>query len=161
MKTDHIDELQADWTAQGAELDPDAMGVVLRIQALARVLTDQAGERLEAFGLPYWQYDVLSALRRQGSPYTLSASELAEAGMLSSGAMTTRIDRMLEAGLVRRRRDAHDRRRVLVSLTNQGLQMVESASRARFEAAVAAQETLSAEQRSQLNGLLRELLAAQ
>jgi DNA-binding MarR family transcriptional regulator len=161
MTKDIIDALQDDWSLQRPDLDTDAMGVVLRIQALEKILGDQAAERLQQFGLHWWQYDVLSALRRQGPPYLLAASELAEAGMLTSGAMTNRIDRLEQKGLVRRLHDPEDRRRVLVQLTETGLQRVDLATKARFETAAAALACLGARQRQQLSGLLRRLLLAQ
>lgn len=161
MTKDIIDELQDDWSLQRPDLDPDAMGVVLRIQALEKILGDQAAERLQQFGLHWWQYDVLSALRRQGPPYVLAATELAAAGMLTSGAMTNRIDRLEQKGLVRRLHDPEDRRRVLVQLTETGLERVDLATKARFETASAALSCLGARQRQQLSGLLRRLLLAQ
>ena len=94
MTRDIIDNLQEECSAERPDLDSEAMGVVLRIQALEKVLGDQVAERLRDFGLHWWQYDVLSALRRQGRPYRLAATELAAAGMLTSGAMTNRIDRL-------------------------------------------------------------------
>ena len=39
---DRVDEVQSDWVAQGLEPDEDALGVVLRIQALAKVFAEQA-----------------------------------------------------------------------------------------------------------------------
>ena len=161
MARDIIDELQTDWSEQRPELDADAMGVVLRIQALAKILGDRAAERLLRHGLQWWQYDVLSALRRQGQPYRLTASELADAGRLTSGAMTNRIDRLEAERLVRRVSDPHDRRRVLVQLTTRGRKLVDEATAARFEAASAALAGLSKVQQARLDGLLRELLLAQ
>src|SRR6056297_3022803 len=98
MSKDSIDELQGDWSEQRPDLDSGPMGVVLRIHMIARLLGDEVAQRLQAFGLQWWQYDVLSALRRQGKPYTLAASELADSGMLTSGAMTNRIDRLETSG---------------------------------------------------------------
>jgi DNA-binding MarR family transcriptional regulator len=161
MARDAIDELQDDWTRQRPDLDPEPIGVVLRIQALAKILGRQAAESLDEFGLQWWQYDVLSALRRQGSPFRMAASELAEAGMLSSGAMTNRIDRLEEGGLVRRVMDPADRRRVLVQLTAKGLKLIESAAEARFEAAMASLDTLDQGQRRELSNLLRLVLMDQ
>lgn len=157
---DHVDAWQADWQAQGVDLDRDALGVVLRVQALARRFEEQVAACLDAFGLAWWQYDVLSALRRQGPPYALGASELAAAGELTSGALTTRIDRLVEAGLVERRRGETDRRRVQVRLTKRGLALVDRAARARFEAAEAALAGLSAADRRRLNRLLRGVLVS-
>jgi DNA-binding MarR family transcriptional regulator len=161
MGKDIIDDLQEDWSLARPDLDTAAMGVVLRIQALEKIFGDQAAERLQEFGLHWWQYDVLSALRRQGSPFLLAASELAQAGRLTSGAMTNRIDRLEQAGLVRRLPDPQDRRRVLVQLTEAGLKRVDLATKARFDTAAAALACLGARQRQQLSDLLRRLLLAQ
>lgn len=161
MSKDFIDLLQEDWSEQRPDLDTGAMGVVLRIQALERILGEQVAGKLQEFGLHWWQYDVLSALRRQGPPFLMAATELAEAGMLTSGAMTNRIDRLEQKGLVRRLHDPEDRRRVLVQLTDTGLECVEQATEARFDTASAALACLGPRQRQQLAGLLRRLLLAQ
>lgn len=155
MEKDIIDQLQTDWGQQRPDLDAGPMGVVLRIQALARILGDQAALRLQQFNLHWWQYDVLSVLRRQGKPFTMAATRLADSAMLTSGAMTNRIDHLESEGLVRRLNDPDDRRRVLVQLTKKGLKLVEKASEARFEAANEALDNLSASQRNTLNDLLR------
>jgi len=161
MSRDIIDELQDDWSEERPDLDSDAMGIVLRIQALEKILGDQVSDRLRRHGLQWWQYDVLSALRRQGKPYRMAATELAEAGMLTSGAMTHRIDRLEQKGLVRRLQDPQDRRRVLVELTSEGHVRVDKATEARFEIAAAAVSGLDRKRRRQLSNLLRSLLLAQ
>ncbi len=161
MKTDTIDDLQNDWARQRPDLDADPMGVVLRIVSLARRFQDQAAERLAAHGMEWWRYDALSALLRQGPPWRLTASELAEAGMLTSGAMTHRIDRLASEGLVRRVRDEADGRRVLVELTERGRQRVDAASEARFAAAAEALAGLAPRDVARLSNLLRALMLAQ
>ena len=161
MNKDMIDKLQNDWSAQRPELNIAPMGVVLRIQALAKIFGDQTATRLQDFDLQWWQYDVLSTLRRQGSPFIMAATELAEANMLTSGAMTNRIDRLEEDKLVRRIKDKNDGRRVLVQLTRDGLKLVEEATEARFETATDALEGLNIEQRNSLSDLLRLVLNSQ
>lgn len=158
VEKDIIDKLQSDWTQERPDLDTRPMGVVLRIQALAKMLGDLAAVRLQEFGLQWWQYDVLSSLRRQGEPFTMTASTLADSNMLTSGAMTNRIDRLESDGLVRRIKDGTDRRRVLVQLTGKGLQRVDRASEARFEAATEALKGLSPAQVRELSDLLRLLM---
>jgi len=155
---DLIDGLLEDWDFQRADLEPEPMGITLRVQALAKKFNDLASARLQEFDLQWWQYDVLSALRRQGEPFRLAASELAAAGMLTSGAMTNRIDRLEETGWVQRVKDDRDRRRVLVQLTGAGLRLVDQASETRFETATAALAGLNHRDQRQLNGLLRMLL---
>jgi len=155
---DLIDALLDDWDFQRADPETEPMGITLRVQTLAKMFNDLASIRLQEFDLQWWQYDVLSALRRQGEPYRMAASELAAAGMLTSGAMTNRIDRLEQAGLVQRVKDDRDRRRVLVQLTREGLRLVERASEARFETATAALAGLKDRDQRQLNRLLRLLL---
>ncbi len=161
MKKDEIDQLQDDWGEQRPDLDVEPLGVVLRIQALARILGDQAAASLQEFDLQWWQYDALSTLRRQGEPFIMAATELADANRLTSGAMTHRIDRLEKAGLVRRLDDPQDRRRVLVQLTRQGLDRVENAAEARFGAATTALDSLEPAQLEALSELLRQVLTAQ
>lgn len=161
MKHDFIDDVQAEWSEQRPDLDAEPMGIVLRIQALAKILAQQAAESLEAFDLQWWQYDVLSALRRQGAPYTMAATELADAVDLTSGAMTNRIDGLESEGWVERLPDPNDRRRVLVCLTPKGLELVEAATGARFDAALSALDGLGMEQRRELSALLRAVLLEQ
>lgn len=158
---DVIDELQDDWNKQRPDLDPEPMGVVLRIQALAKILGEQTAERLQRFDLQWWQYDVLSTLRRRGEPFIMAATDLAASTMLTSGAMTNRIDRLEEEGLVRRIKDKNDGRRVLVQLTQEGFKLIETATEARFETAMEALEGLSKRQRESLSNLLRMVLTAQ
>ena len=147
VSKDLIDEVQSDWQKQRPDLDPEPMGVVLRIQALAKILGEQTAEKLQRFDLQWWQYDVLSALRRQGEPYRMTASELADSALLTTGAMTNRIDRLEDLGLVRRRNDARDGRKVLVELTPGGLRLIDDAAEARFSVAMDALDTLNARQR--------------
>jgi DNA-binding MarR family transcriptional regulator len=66
-------------------------------------------------------------LRRAGEPYELNPTQLMHATLLSSGGMTKRVDRLLEAGLVRRRPDPKDRRGTLVRLTRRGKAVVDRA----------------------------------
>lgn len=161
MEKDMIDDLRADWNDQRPDLDTEALGVVLRIQALAKLLGDQAAQQLGPFELQWWQYDVLATLRRQGAPYRLAATELANAVMLTSGAMTNRIDRLVEAGLISRVADKEDRRRIFVQLTAEGLELIESAAEIRFQTATDAINCLDDRQTAQLSDLLRLVLLAQ
>ena len=161
MEKDMIDNLQNDWGEQRPDLDNEPLGVVLRIQALAKILGDKVTQRLFEFDLQWWQYDVLSALRRQGKPFSMAATELADAALLTSGAMTNRLDRLEQSGWLRRLPDENDRRRVLVQLTDKGLALIENAAEARFEAASEALRNLTPAQMHQLSRLLRLTLLGQ
>lgn len=161
MQKDVIDEILDQWSEERPDLDTASLGVVIRVMTLYRAFSRQAARALERLDLELWEYDVLSALRRQGEPYALPATRLARETDLSSGAMTNRIDRLEAERLVRRVSDPQDRRRVLVQLTTRGRKLVDEATAARFEAASAALAGLSKVQQARLDGLLRELLLAQ
>ncbi|HYS33839.1 MAG TPA: MarR family transcriptional regulator, partial [Streptosporangiaceae bacterium] len=112
-----------------------------------------------AHGLEAWEFDVLSALRRQGPPYQLSPGSLLRATLVTSGTMTNRIDRLAEGGLVTRLPDPQDKRGVLVRLTDRGRAVADAAL-----ADLLGQERellagLDAADRQQLASLLRLLLS--
>jgi DNA-binding MarR family transcriptional regulator len=159
MSHDEVDELVREWRAVRPDLDVEPLQVLSRVWRLARHLDRARAAAFTGHGLEPWEFDVLSALRRQGPPYQLSPGSLLRTTMVTSGTMTNRIDRLEQAGLVRRSPDPQDKRGVLVSLTHEG--------RARVD--VALEELLSSEQellagldigqRAELASLLRVLLA--
>jgi DNA-binding MarR family transcriptional regulator len=155
---DSVDKLLAQWRHERPELDVSGLAIVVRIERAAKLLRAGTAASLAAVGLKPWEYDVLSALRRQGPPYRLLATELAQASLLTTGAMTTRIDNLELRGWVRRKRDEDDRRAVRIELTKTGVALVDRAIHRRLEAAAASTSTLSARDRYALETGLRKLL---
>src|ERR1051326_1773525 len=100
-------------------------------------------------------FDVLATLRRSGSPYRLSPTDLSKEMMITSGTMTNRLDRLERAGLVTRLLDPQDRRGVLVELTPQGFELVERALQAHVAYEAQLVRPLSTEEQALLVGLLR------
>jgi DNA-binding MarR family transcriptional regulator len=124
---DEVDDLVVAWRAQRPDLDVEPMQVLSRISRLARHLDIARRGAFADHGLESWEFDVLSALRRQGPPFQLTPGALLRATLVTSGTMTNRIDRLAAAGLVRREPDPRDKRGVLVTLTDQGRQSVDAA----------------------------------
>jgi len=157
--SDEVDEIVARWQAERPDLDVRPLQVLSRVSRLARHLDRARRLAFAAHGLETWEFDVLTALRRQGPPYQLSPGALVRTTLVTSGTMTNRIDRLEAAGLVSRRRDPQDKRGVLVQLTGDGMQTVDAA----FAALLAGEEALltglDTQQQKQLAGLLRVLLA--
>jgi DNA-binding MarR family transcriptional regulator len=156
---DEVDDLVAAWRAERPDLDVEPLEVLSRVSRLARHLDRARRAAFAGRSLEPWEFDVLSALRRQGPPYQLSPGGLLRTTLVTSGTMTNRIDRLEQAGLVRRMPDPQDKRGVLVTLT--------AAGRSRADAALAALlsderlllEGLDASQRHTLASLLRVLLS--
>jgi DNA-binding MarR family transcriptional regulator len=94
----------------------------------ALALMDLLDTELErAAGIPQRWYDVLVHLEE--SPEGIPMNELAERILYSKSGFTRVVDRMEEAGLVRRVRLEHDRRSILVVLTDKGNETMEHARR--------------------------------
>ena len=92
---------------------------------LSRLIDRRLAENFARFGLENWMYDVLATLRRGGEPYELTAGELVGQSMVTTGAITNRIDRLAAARPRRAGRRADDRRKVIVRLTPAGLALVD------------------------------------
>ena len=157
MKKDAVDDILEQWSEERPELETSSLGVVIRILALSRGLKNQATFALGPLDLELFEYDVLSALRRQGPPYALLATELAKETGLSSGAMTNRVDRLEVRGLVRRRSKNNDRKTVMVSLTAAGRKLIDNAIKLRLGAADDCLRDLTPGDRSNLANLLRKV----
>ena len=159
MKSDFIDGLIKQWSRERPDLDSSAINVVGRILRLSTLLQRRGEASLEPLNLTLWQYEVLAALRRVGQPFRLSPTQLRHAVVLSSGAMTNRIDRLETAGLVKRVPDSLDRRGLQIVLTSKGLELINRAIEARLQDAEDVVRFLSHKERQLLEPLLRKLLA--
>jgi DNA-binding MarR family transcriptional regulator len=156
---DEVDGLVAAWQAERPDLDVTPLQVLSRVSRLARHLDLARRASFASHGLETWEWDVLSALRRQGPPYQMTPGALLRATLVTSGTMTNRIDRLAEAGLVRRQPDPRDRRGVLVTLTDQGRAAADAALADLLGRERDLLASLGAEDQETLAGLLRTLLA--
>jgi DNA-binding MarR family transcriptional regulator len=158
MASDFVDWVIGRWTEERPDLDVSSIAVVGRLLRIAG-LVEQRLERLcREQGFSFWAFTVLTALRRSGSPYRLTPGELQTAGMVSAAAVTKRIARLEELGLVERLPDPADGRGALVGLTRRGLQVVDRLSERVLEEERTVIAALDAEERVVLAGLLKTLL---
>ena len=124
---DHVARIQAEWRRERPDLDVSPQGLIGRLHRLAAALTAELVEVYERHGLSEGEFDVLASLRRAGAPYERAPGELADHTMVTTGAMTKRLDRLVAAGLVSRGPAAGDGRRRVVSLTARGLEVIDAA----------------------------------
>jgi DNA-binding MarR family transcriptional regulator len=156
---DEVDELVAAWQAQRPDLDVEPMQVLSRVSRLARHLDRARRSAFADHGLEPWEFDVLSALRRQGPPYELSPGALLRITLVTSGTMTNRINQLERAELVGRQPDPQDKRGVLVRLTAEGSARVDAALADLLTSERALLRPIPARSRRTLAELLRDLLA--
>ncbi|HMM82499.1 MAG TPA: MarR family transcriptional regulator [Terrimesophilobacter sp.] len=154
---DEVDRIVEAWTRERPDLDFAPLQVLSRVGRLSRHLDRARRESFTTSELESWEFDVLSALRRAGSPYQLSPKALLQQTLVSSGTMTNRIDRLATRGLVHRRTDPDDGRGVLVVMTPKGRERVDSAISNLLNAERELLDRLPPADRERLAGLLRKL----
>ena len=124
---DHVARIQAEWRRERPDLDVSPQGVIGRLHRVGALLTDQLIAVYQRFGLGEGEFDVLATLRRAGDPFERAPGELASFTMVTTGAMTKRLDRLEAAGLVTRRPSAADGRGRVVALTPAGRELIDEA----------------------------------
>ncbi|MBL1105073.1 MarR family transcriptional regulator [Streptomyces sp. 5-8] len=160
QSADPVDAIVEQWARVRPDLDTRAMEVFGRIFRLSRAMGDRMEKAYKPYGISRGEFDVLATLRRSGEPYTLSPRQLSATLMLTTGGMTGRLDKLERAGLLRRSPDPHDRRGLQVTLTEEGLRLIDEAVGAGLAEESAALTALNPEQAGRLADLLRELLSA-
>jgi DNA-binding MarR family transcriptional regulator len=158
-KPDHMDRIVAQWRRERPDVDVRAIGSLGRLFRAAHLADEALSEGIAPHGLQPGWFDLLAALRRSGTPYELNPTTLMETTLLSSGGMTKRLDRLVEAGLIKRRPDPSDRRGTLIRLTALGKATIDDAVETHARNEEALLRTLTAADRRALDALLRKLLA--
>ncbi|MFD0536210.1 MarR family winged helix-turn-helix transcriptional regulator [Actinomadura luteofluorescens] len=117
MERDAVDRIVEQWARARPDLDASPMRVLGRLSRLTRIAERELKALFAEFGLERGEFDVLATLRRADSPGGITAGTLARSSMVTSGAVTNRLDRLVAKGYVTRDLDPANRRTVLVALT--------------------------------------------
>lgn len=130
------------------------MLVIARLHRLAAHLTAELLPVYAQFGLGEGDFDVLATLRRSGAPYELAPGELARYTMVTTGAISKRLDRLEAAGLISRRPSEADGRGRYVALTTAGRELIDEAYAAHMRNEARLVGALSPADRASLERLL-------
>jgi DNA-binding MarR family transcriptional regulator len=155
---DSIEALLAEWRRERPELDPSPFGIFGRIWRLSAAMLSDAETWLAPVGLSFESFSLIVTLRRSGPPYELNPTAFYRESLLSSGAITNRIDRVEAEGLVKRLPDPNDRRGTIVRLTPKGRALADRAIKLHFAALTEALSDIDRSERAQLAKLLSKLL---
>jgi DNA-binding MarR family transcriptional regulator len=156
---DEVDRLVEAWERERPDLEVAPMQVLSRVSRLGHHLDRARKASFAEHALETWEFDVLAALRRAGTPYELSPGRLIKETLVTSGTMTNRVDRLVTRGLVERLPDPHDRRGVLVRLTDEGRVKVDGALATLLEREQELLAGLDGASQQRLASLLRRLVA--
>ncbi|HEU5361811.1 MAG TPA: MarR family transcriptional regulator [Gaiellaceae bacterium] len=157
---DHIDRFLARLDAANVPLDLEVEGIVDRIGGINRRIKNALRDTLVPYGITGEDWHVLSSLRLRKEGKRSSPGALARDLELSSGAMTSRLDRLEELGFVRRLPDPDDRRGVVVELTDEGRAAWDAAAEVQGRKEAFFASALTEEEQRELNALLRKLMLA-
>ncbi|TPJ42316.1 MarR family transcriptional regulator [Mesorhizobium sp. B2-5-4] len=149
------------WQRERPDLDVSPMAVIGRLNEVSALIARERLAPLFArFGLQAGEFDVLATLRRSGSPYALNPTALYEATMVTSGAMTNRLDRLETSGLIQRGPHPNDRRGIVVRLTEKGLALIDEAVAAHVANEHQILSGLTQTERETLSRLLEKLIGS-
>jgi DNA-binding MarR family transcriptional regulator len=155
---DQIQLLVNQWGPERPDLDLDAMATVARVMQLARLFNGVISELAASYGLQQAEGDVLFTLRRAGAPYRLAPSAISESLLVSSGTLTSRLDRLEAKGLIQRVPHPVDRRSVEVLLTDEARTIVDEAVTVHVRNEQRMLAALSQRERESLNGITSKLI---
>ncbi|CAM3545220.1 HTH-type transcriptional regulator MhqR [Vibrio aerogenes CECT 7868] len=156
MNQDHVDRILAQWRSVHPELDCSAMGIIGRIRRVSRLFDESLKEVFRQHMLSNIEFDILATLRRTDAPLTPTA--LYQTLMLSSGAMSTRLEKLVQRGLIERIASEDDRRSNQVQLTDAGKAQVDAALQDHLSNMAHLLSGLTKEEQEQLADLNRKLL---
>ncbi|MBQ0978666.1 MarR family transcriptional regulator [Micromonospora zamorensis] len=125
MDDDRITQIVGQWRRERPDLDPSPLLIIGRIQQLAVALDAALRPPFAAADLGNGEFDVLAALRREGDPYALTAGQLSQRMLVTTGAVTKRVDRLIARGLVSRSVFESDARGRVVALTPAGMTLID------------------------------------
>jgi DNA-binding MarR family transcriptional regulator len=154
---DHVDGVLKQWATAAPDVDTTHLGVVARLHRLGHQLGLRAEVFLASHGLTQGEFDVLSALMRNGTPDGMTPGALATAVLVSSGGMTKRLATLESGGWISRKRSPRDRRSVRVALTPSGRKRLTALLPGYFAAEAAVLDGMDAAERDGLADLLRDL----
>lgn len=156
MIQDHVDKIIEQWQRERPDLDCSPMGIIGRMARMGQLLSGKVTGVYEQHGLDTIEFDILATLRRSGE--LITPTELYQTVMLSSGAMSVRLERLESRGLVFKQPNAHDKRSCKIGLTEEGLKEIDRALEHHVQNEKEILEPLTTAERQQLADLMRRWL---
>ncbi|UUM31931.1 MarR family winged helix-turn-helix transcriptional regulator [Vibrio japonicus] len=156
---DVVDRVTEQWAQEKPELKTEPMAIMGRILRIAKHMENEVAKLHKRYGLKFGEFDVLATLRRSGEPFSLTPSALMGSMLLTSGAMTNRLDKLESKGLIARTHSKEDRRSVSVKLTQEGTKLIDEMMQVHVDLQHSLIKGMSPKQKTELNQYLKVCLA--
>ncbi|MET0443836.1 MAG: MarR family transcriptional regulator [Pseudorhodoplanes sp.] len=124
---EQVEAIFSQWQAERPDIDTSPVHVYGLIGRIQLQCTGFIEEVLAPFGLTRGTYDVLTALRRAGAPYSLSPKQIAQSLLLSGAGLTSRLNKLEAQNFLARLPEPNDRRTLRVQLTAAGEAVINEA----------------------------------
>ncbi|KGY13888.1 MarR family transcriptional regulator [Vibrio tubiashii] len=157
MPSDRVDLILEQWKAVRPDLDCSSMGIIGRLRRTSNAWKSRMDKIFKQHGLTSIEFDILATMRRS-DPTGVTPTKLYKTLMISSGAVSTRIEQLVKEGLVERISSEHDRRSCKVTLTAKGIELVDTALNAHVKNMDNMLSALTASEQKQLTSLLRKIM---
>ncbi len=157
MSTDPVAHIVAQWQDERPDLDASPILITGQMTRLVERFERFLRPPFAAVDLGNGDFDLLAALRRAGEPFTLSPGELSESLLVTTGAISKRLDRLEARDLVRRTVSATDARGRLVTLTESGVRFADELIEVHLDNLAQLLAGLSSAERTDLAHLLARL----
>ena len=152
-------EIASAWQRELPGTPVTSIEIVTPIWRLAKLFADDRRRVLRECGVDPATLDLLSVIRRAGPPYRLSTREITARALVTAGAISQRVARAEQAGLVARSPAADGGRAVVVALTAAGHDLIERTVDQVLSREAQLVDDLDPGQRTELAGHLDRLLA--
>jgi DNA-binding MarR family transcriptional regulator len=150
-------DIAASWHRELPGVRTESIEIITPVWRIAKVLADDRRRTLATLGIDPSTLDLLSVIRRSGPPYELTTREITHRTMITAGAVSQRVARAEQAGLVERSPSSVSRRAVAVRLTETGHSLIETTVRQLLEHEADLIGTLTAAERTALTSILAKL----
>ncbi len=150
-------DIAASWQRELPGVRTESIEIITPVWRIAKVLADDRRRTLAKLGIDPSTLDLLSVIRRSGPPYELTTREITRRTMITAGAVSQRVARAEQTGLVERSPSAESRRAVGVRLTDAGHRLIETTVRQLLEHEADLIGALTAAERTALTGFLARL----
>lgn len=150
-------DIAASWKRELPGVRTESIEVITPLWRIAKILADDRRRTLSESGIDPATFDLLSVLRRSGPPYELTTREITRRTLVTAGAVSQRITRAEQAGLVERASSTASRRAVSVKLTETGHELIEATVRRLLEHEADLISALTAAERTTFTSLLGKL----
>ncbi len=157
---DHVAGIVAQWQRERPDLDATPIAVIGQMARLTQLVDPHLRPPFVKAGLGNGDFDVLAALRRAGPPFTLTPGQLSTALLVTTGAISKRVDRLEARGLLRRTVSDADARGRLITLTPGGADLTDQLIAVHLANEARLLVSLSASERDHLATLLGRLASS-